>query len=290
MRFNCRTTYLCLFSIIFLSGCATVFNQTGNQPSQQFQKLIKENPESFVERSILGVYVIENHNKEIEIYNIAKQSIAAKADVRIGDVIVSVDNMEIKNRSELFSYIYERKNPGGTIEIVLKRNNNLLTRSITPKTHHVFKDAYALLYEIVENDNEPISLAIVVDSVNNVYLQGAVLEQWETGMKALLINSWENYYLSFFAPERYFNLIDRGKVDNVLNEQKLQYSGSINTETQQELGEMLGASHLLIIDYSRFYVSNVEALDIETHKLIEIKSGKVLASISLRSKVQYVQH
>jgi len=78
--------------------------------------------------------------------------------------------------------------------------------------------------------------------------------------------------------------------DNVLNEQKLQYSGSINTETQQELGEMLGASHLLIIDYSRFYVSNVEALDIETHKLIEIKSGKVLASISLRSKVQYVQH
>lgn len=290
MRFNCRTIYLCLFSIIILSGCATVFNQTGNQPSQQFQILIKENPESFVERSIFGVYVIENYNKEIEIYKISKQSIATNADVRVGDVIVSVDNMEIKNRSELFSYIYERKNPGGTIEIVLKRNEILLTRSITPKTQHIFKDTYALLYEIVKNDNEPINLAIVADSFNNVYLQGIVLEQWKTVTKTLFINSWENYYLSFFTPERYFSLIDREKVNNVLNEQKMQYSGSINPETQQKLGEMLGASHLLIIDFSRVYVSNVEALDIETHKLIEIKSGKVLASISFRSKVQALQH
>lgn len=82
------------------------------------ETLIQTNPQSFVKRSILGVYAIENDNKEIEIYMVSKQSAVYEADIRIGDIIISVDDTEIKSRSQLFELIYERKNPGDIIKVV----------------------------------------------------------------------------------------------------------------------------------------------------------------------------
>lgn len=79
-------------------------------------------------------------------------------------------------------------------------------------------------------------------------------------------------------------MIERERVSIVLNELQIQHSGLIDSTSQQKLGYMLGASHLLVIDYSRSYVSNTEALDVETHKLIEIKTGRILASVPLQIK------
>lgn len=253
------------------------------QSLDALETLIQANPQSFVKRSIFGIYVTENNNKEIEIYRVIEKSTASKADIRIGDCIISVDNVEIKNRSQLFELIYERKNPGETIEVVLKRKKAPIKKTITPTTDYILKDTYALLYEITKN-RESINLAITVNEINNVYLQGAALEQWKATMKPLLNSIWENYYLSFLLPEKNFSLIDRDKISNVINELKMQQSGLVDVASQQKLGNMLGASHLLVIDYSRSYVSNIEALDIETHKLIEVKSGKILASVPLQIK------
>ncbi|MEW6739158.1 MAG: tetratricopeptide repeat protein [Nitrospirota bacterium] len=96
---------------------------------------------------------------------------------------------------------------------------------------------------------------------------------------------YENYYLSFFAPEKNFVLVERERIDKVLNELKLQYSGLVDIGLQQKLGKMIGASHLLIIDYSRVVKPNSEMLDIEIHKLIEVSSGKILASVPFNIKV-----
>lgn len=254
------------------------------QSSEALETLIQTNPQSFVKRSIFGVYVIENANKEIEIYMVSKQSSAFEADLHIGDIIIGVDDIEIKNRSQLFELIYERKNPGDAVDLLIKRKGRLIKKSITPETSYISKDMYALLYEITKNI-DPVNLAIVSGSLNNIYLQGEALEQWQATMKSYLITTMENYYLTFLKPERNFSLIDRTKVSNILNELEMQYSGLVDVNSQQELGRMLGASHLLVIDYSRSYVSNTEALDVELHKLIEIKTGKVLASVPFKIKV-----
>lgn len=280
---NILTAILFFLVVVSLSGCATtdVKNNSGN--SNYLDELIKENQQSFVRKSLFGVYVTENSNKELEIYRVIKQSASSDAGLHIGDCIISVDNIEIKNRSQLFELIYERKNPGETIEVVLKRKEGLVKKTITPTTDYILKDAYALLHEITKN-KETINLAITINEINNIYLESTALVQWKATMKPFLNSLWENYYLSFLKPERNFSLIDREKVSNVLNELKMQHSGLVDIASQQKLGYLLGASHLLIIDYSRSYVSSTEALDIETHKLIEVKTGKILASVPLQIK------
>lgn len=251
--------------------------------NKEWQTLVETNQESFVNRSIFGIYVIENDNKEIEIYRVSKQSVTAKSDLRIGDIITRVDDIDITNRSQLFELIYERKNAGDTVDVFIKRRGGLLKKSITPPTDYLMKDLYALLYEITKNE-EPIRLAIIVNSLTNMYLEGTTLEKWKEMMKPILGGSLENYYLSFLRPEKNFLLVDREKASIVLSELKLQQSGLIDVTTQQKLGKMLGASHLLLIDFSRSYLSDTEALDMEIHKLIEVKTGKILASVPFKMK------
>lgn len=260
---------------VSISGCIT-----NSSVSRHMEELIKSNEQSFVKRSIFGVYIIENDNKEIEVYRVNNKSVADKNDIRIGDIIISVDNIEIKNRSQLFNLIYERKNPGDTIDIILKRREGFIRKTITPPTNYIIRDLYALLYEITKNE-EPVNLAIVINSIGNVYLQDGALEQWIVATKSLVISQCENYYLSFLRPERNFMLVEREKISKVLKEFEMQYSGFVDESSQHEIGYMLGASHLLLIDYHRTYISNNKALDVETHNLIEVKTGKKLASVSL---------
>ncbi|MFH1854381.1 MAG: PDZ domain-containing protein [Candidatus Omnitrophota bacterium] len=168
-----------------------------DQSSEILETLIQTNPQSFVKRSIFGIYVIENANKEIEIYMVSNKSSAFEANLLIGDIIIGIDDIEIKNRAQLFELIYERRNPGDTVDLLIKGKRGFIKKSITPKTSYLMKDMYALIYEITKNI-APVNLAVVSGSLNNIYLQGVALEQWQATMKSLLVTSMENYYLSPF--------------------------------------------------------------------------------------------
>ncbi|MEW6740813.1 MAG: PDZ domain-containing protein [Nitrospirota bacterium] len=160
--------FLCLF---LTSGCAMI----ESIKSDNIQKeIIEGNPQAFVKIPIWGVYVIENDDKEIEIYKVVKGSPANNADVRYGDIIVSVDGLPVKERYALFKLVYERKAPDEAIEVVLKRKDVRFRKSITPNSGYMMKDAYVFMREIVRT-KEPLYLAIVVGSLNNIYLQGEAL-------------------------------------------------------------------------------------------------------------------
>lgn len=71
-------------------------------------------------------------NKHIEISSVAVDSPAAQAGVQAGDTIVSVDNNEITSTENLQNYVGEKA--GQVVTYTFKRNNDIITKEITPVT------------------------------------------------------------------------------------------------------------------------------------------------------------
>jgi tetratricopeptide (TPR) repeat protein len=133
----------------------------------------------------------------------------------------------------------------------------------------------ALLLDLQKRDAS-IHLAIIIGAVNTVFtLPNA--EQWKDGIKSQLRSTWERYYAANLRDDDRFNLIAREKIDRVLNEQKFQNYGL--TPSPVEFGQLIGATHLLIIDFARYSTTEANKItDVESHSLIEVKSGRVLSS------------
>ena len=84
------------------------------------------------EEAYLGIFaydkeVIPYLNSSIEFENgiyvvqIMQDGPLAKSDVKIGDIIISIDGKNINRMSELRNYIYQ-KNPGDVVELLLNRS------------------------------------------------------------------------------------------------------------------------------------------------------------------------
>jgi len=134
----------------------------------------------------------------------------------------------------------------------------------------------ALLSEL-QKTNAPICLAIVMGSISNVY-DGPQIEQWKEGMRALLIGTQETLYMNILKNDPNFKLVTREETEKILNEQKFQNLGF--TSSPVEIGRLIGATHILVIDFSR-YSSNKglqKYEDVETNTLLEVKSGRIISS------------
>lgn len=261
--------------LLLIVSCALQSKKAG------WQKFVNDNPQAFVETVYAGVWVINNDKNEFEVASISKNSPAEKVDIQAGDILVSVDSIRFMDRLSLFNYIYEIKSPGDLVGAVLRRNGKILNKQVKLTSMQWRNDIYILMQEILKE--KPISLAVIIGDISNVYLKDKdILEQWKTGMKAVLYSDSENIYLRFFKHEHNFNIVDRAKTERLLHEEELQLSGITNTDSQIKVGNMLGATHLLVIDYSRFYESLTKAQDVETYKLIEVRSGKTLVNVLLK--------
>jgi hypothetical protein len=256
-----------------------------NERSASFQGVAEENSRSFVEKPYPGVYIIKNSKDEFEIAFVEEKSPAGRAHLQIGDVIESVDNLRFKDRRSLFEYLYERKKPGEIVNALLRRGGETIRVDVKLGLKPFLYDQYVLSREVTEE--KPIRLAIIFGEITNVYLQDkALLEQWQAGMKSALIRNWESTYLQNLRYENNFSLVDRNKIDQILKELPSQQTRFAQEGSPMKLGSMLGATHLFIIDFSRFTLSPREANDVETHRLIEFESGKTIASLSLKTRVK----
>jgi hypothetical protein len=146
------------------------------------------------------------------------------------------------------------------------------------------RDQYALLQEVAKEN--PVNLAVIIGNISNIYLQGVALEQWKNGMKSMIVTTLENDLLGFAKYEKNTSIVDRHNLDKAVNELALQQTGLIKEESLIKVGEMLGATHLIIVDFSRFSLTTKEANDVQTRRLIHIESGKTLASLSLKQPVK----
>jgi len=248
--------------------------------ASQYETLIKENPSAFVETIYAGVYIITNANREMEIVFVRKDFPADKAGIRVGDIIVSADNVKVNDRFTLFKIFYEGKKPGNSIPVVLKRNGEPLNTAIQFSSVYLPKDEYILRQEVTKD--KALNLAIIVTELSNVYLQGEPLEQWKRGMKSFILGQLENRLREFLKYEKKASIISKENVESVLKKLAFQQTGMISEDSQIKIGNMLGATHLLIVTIARFEQSPSKANDIEIRRLIDINSGKTMASISLK--------
>jgi len=72
-----------------------------------------------------------------------------------------------------------------------------------------------------------------------------------------------------------------------LKGEQLSMEGSISQETHTKLGEMLGLTHIMIIDYSRTREED-RIRDTEALRLIEVDTGRVLESLTVVTRLQSV--
>ncbi len=141
--------------------------------------------------------------------------------------------------------------------------------------------ARALMIELVKCDSR-LHLAIIIGAINNVY-SSSNIEQWKEGTKSILLSAQEQYYAEILKHDPKFRLITREKVESVLAELKFQNLGL--TSTRVEFGQLIGATHLLVIDISRYSsdTSTKKFEDVVTYTLINIKSGRTIASQTIRT-------
>lgn len=70
-----------------------------------------------LEPNVLGVYVAQ----------VISGGPSADAGLRAGDIIISIDDMEVRNFEDLISYLITQKSPGDTVEVGVLRNGDTRT-------------------------------------------------------------------------------------------------------------------------------------------------------------------
>ena len=80
-------------------------------------------------RATLGV-TLDGSNGEAQVAGVLDGSPAKKAGLREDDVVISVDDKEIKSPAELMSAIAKHK-PGDSVEIKIRRGNEEITKKVT---------------------------------------------------------------------------------------------------------------------------------------------------------------
>ncbi len=198
-------------------------------------------------------------------------------------------NMAIKLDSELAVAYFNRGNTNFKLRHYdfaiadFDKARQLDSRYLDESKYNTLNNAVirAVLRELTQAKTQ-LRLGIVVSSINNVYYVPN-MKEWKEGIRLLLISTNEQYYLDALKGDPNFQLISRNKIQEVLGEQTFENLGF--TKNQAEFGQMINATHLLVIDFSRYSSkSNVDQHeDVMTYTLLEVNTGRIIASQVVRS-------
>lgn len=259
-------------------SCATM--SEGEKTRLELAKFAKENQNCCIEKVYVGVEAIVNRKNEIEIASVVNDSPADKAGIHQGDVIVKIDGEEIKSKYQAF-IIYDSKYPGDMTTLTIKRKGEIITTQFQLISHQYLNVHYTLL-ELVYKDM-PVRLAVIPGKFNFKY---SAFKDFFERMEPHIVGGLESSFIGQFRNQNNFSIIDRQKTDSVLNELKFQESGLVDNRFRSQLGTMLGATHLMVKDVSMYIFADGKPQFSYTMRLIEIESGKNLATstYSIKSK------
>lgn len=265
-----------IFSLSAILGCASAPLRS----PEEMRGILEEQPQCMVKRPCIGIVVINNSSNECEITRVVRDFPADQAGIKIGDVITKFENVEIKSRYD-YRRLLMQKSPGDNIQLTIRRNGQLFDKEFQTKTVAFYLDVMAIS-DILSREI-PVTLAIVMGDINTVFagsMAPGSLEPWKQSIKSQMISRSENQFMQAFGYDKNFSIIDRGRTESILKEFEFQQSGMVS-EFRAKLGKMLGATHLLIIDFSRTGPSkpSIRYADAVTRRLIEIESGKIIASV-----------
>jgi hypothetical protein len=230
-----------------------------------------ENSACSSKRTSIGIGTVRNEQGEIKVSYVLKDYPADLAQIKVGDILLEIDGRAIKNRFEVYQ-IFRSKNPGDQVKLTIRRDGVIEEFALKTSSQYSFKDSLEIT-EILLNE-KPVHLAILIGEISNsINMPPQTIEVWKGSMRSELLGLYESVYISAYEKDNNFSIIDRNKIESVLKETEFQQSGLI-PETRIKLGNMLGATHLLIIDFLRTYRPLV---DTTIRRLIEVESGKTLA-------------
>jgi hypothetical protein len=261
--------------IIFLSSCATEYEKS--------QKRL-QNTNSWVsltEIAYPGFWFKANKANKLEIIFLDKQSDAALEGFKEGDIISGFDDVVILNKHQYFEIINNKK-PNEIIKLTVTRNGEFITKQIRLKSLLLPNTLYVIMKAAY--NSEQVVLAPIVGEFNVAGVGNQEeRDRFKKPMMRQLLSDVEGIWIKLLGNENNFRMVDRNDIDSIMSELKFQQSGLISRETQLKLGNMIGATHLLIIDYSFMQLNRNEFSYTITQKLVEIETGKVLATTFVKN-------
>lgn len=195
-----------------------------------------------------------------------------------GDIIESINGRVVSSRLALLKET-NKYSEGKTVTLSIKRGNRNF--EVKTKLRHIIvrKDINVIFQQLAIG--KKVNLTIIVNNISNVFIQdNREFHEWESAIKIDLLTSLENDYLQAFQYDPNFTLIDRDKIKEVLEELRFSLSGAVSYKDRQQIGELLGATHIIFVQYSRLASLGASFKDIKSIRLIEVATDKVLASLS----------
>jgi hypothetical protein len=252
------------------------------------QRLAEKNPQSFVKRPFSGADIKINSANELVIMDVLKGSPADNAGIKLGDVVIEIDGIKADEKNKAYEY-FSNRNPGEDITVLIRRKGKIIKKHITLGLYYTSL-VDSVLQEMIYK-NIPIRLAVIVDDIksHSVVLDHQVkqkIESYINSMESYILGTIESALFKGYLGHANFSLIDRKKTESVINELKFNKSGLVSAESQNELGKILGATHLLFVNIVLLYRQN-DAQMTYTTTLIEVNSGKILAASTTNDNYPY---
>lgn len=271
---------LIFISTFFIISCASIKTINEFKKAQEDStKQAEENPGSYIKTVYAGVDVIMNEAKECEIISTEKGSPADIAGLQSGDIIKKMDGKVITSRYQAFR-IYNAKSPEDIITVEIKRDDKLLNKQIRLDYIYMPYDFHVMM-EMISREI-PIRVAVVAGNMK-FDVPSYQSEEIDRNKKMIITevtNAIERGFIIRYKTQNNFSIVDRQYTETILRELKFQESGLVSKEYRNKLGEMLGATHLLIIDYTFIGDQIDKNYHYLTRKFIEVESGKVLSNVS----------
>lgn len=213
------------------------------------------------------------------------KSPAEKAGIRKGDIVKAANQMPLETSSNLRKTVRSNK-PGDIVSITVEREEKKLNYDVQLGFRYIRRTSYDFFQilskmDVILSKGNPIRLAILTGEISDLTItEQSKLEQWRKMVASSIVARHEQLLLRRYEGVTSFSVLDRQAIEQLVEEQKLSMAGIVSRETRNKLGEMLGSTHILMIDYSRHSSKKKKRLkDIKVARLIEVDSGNVLASV-----------
>ncbi len=232
--------------------------------------------------SKLGFFIDGETMRIKSFYDISgseRNSPAWKVGLKIGDIVRTVDGVEITSFSD-FNSVLRRVPPNSIIPVRIERRDReniykvRTVKNFTPEVDFIL-DSLA--------KGERVSLVVIVGKVSNaIPLPRKIsLDEWKKGITSQLEFGVESTYVQCREVYDNFSLVDRNRIRKVLDELDFQTTDYVSDATRIKIGELTGATDILIVEFNRFPWSYRGRMDIISKKLIDIRTGEVLTSASV---------
>jgi hypothetical protein len=241
-------------------------------PAQNQRTTFENQPSCLLKKGWIGFDAKKNSSGEIEVIQITPGAPAQKSDIREGDILVSIGGGAFYDLDAISNFMKEigTEDP---IPIVIKRNGQIINKQASPKIIYLPHCLQAVT-DIAKK--EKLNLVIVVNEVSNA--TGPPNEEWKRGIKNELRSEIESSLAPGLQYNDNFSIVEREVTEKLLKEIEMRQTGLVSGFKQ--FSSMIGATHILIIDFSRFppHGQSSKYTDVVTRRLVEIDSGKTIAS------------